>query len=131
MLLFLIRYVLLFLQCKHVTCYSVKFQNGKNEFIMDKQILLLDEEEEFGGAQNKATSPMPGVVDKISVKVGDVVKKGDPLFVIIAMKMEHVVKANADAVIENVFYNVGESVAKDAVVVQFAQKTEENNNNKK
>lgn len=93
---------------------------------MDKQILLLDdeEEEEFGGGKNKATSPMPGVVDKVLVKIGDAVKKGDPLFVIIAMKMEHVVKANTDAVIENIFYGIGDNVPKDAVVVQFTQRTE-------
>lgn len=98
---------------------------------MDKQTLLLEEEEEFGGGTNKATSPMPGVVDRILVKIGDVVKKGDPLFVIIAMKMEHVVKANADAIIENVFYGVGDNVAKDATIVQFAQKNgDEANNNK-
>lgn len=35
-----------------------------------------------------ALSPMPGLVDKIFVKKGDVVKKGDSLLVIIAMKME-------------------------------------------
>lgn len=88
---------------------------------MDKRALLLEEEEEFGGSKNKATSPMPGVVDKILVKVGDAVKKGDPLFVIIAMKMEHVVRANSDATIESVLYSVGDNVAKDATVVQFAQ----------
>lgn len=99
---------------------------------MDKQALLLEEEEELGGGQNKATSPMPGVVDRILVKVGDEVRKGDPLFVVIAMKMEHVVKANADAVIENIFFGVGDNVAKDATVVRFAHRGEEsdNNNNK-
>lgn len=97
---------------------------------MDKQTLLIDDDDEtvFGGGRTKATSPMPGVVDKVLVKIGDAVKKGDPLFVIIAMKMEHVVKANADAVIENVFYGVGDNVPKDAVVVQFKQKIDEENN---
>lgn len=33
-------------------------------------------------------SPIPGVVDKILIKDGDVVKAGDPLLVIVAMKME-------------------------------------------
>lgn len=35
-----------------------------------------------------AVSPMPGVVDKVFVKKNDVVKAGDPLLTIIAMKME-------------------------------------------
>lgn len=88
---------------------------------MDRHRVLLEEEEEYGGSANKATSPMPGVVDKVLVKAGDAVKKGDPLFVVIAMKMEHVVRANADATVEGVFYSVGDSVAKDATVVQFVQ----------
>jgi len=35
-----------------------------------------------------ALSPMPGLVDKIFVNNGDIVKKGDSLLVIVAMKME-------------------------------------------
>lgn len=38
--------------------------------------------------EGSAVSPMPGVVDKVFVKVGDTVTAGDPLLVIIAMKME-------------------------------------------
>lgn len=39
-------------------------------------------------SSESALSPMPGVVDKIFVKINDVVKAGDPLLTIIAMKME-------------------------------------------
>jgi acetyl/propionyl-CoA carboxylase alpha subunit len=35
-----------------------------------------------------AVAPMPGVVEKLCVAVGDIFKMGDPLFIIIAMKME-------------------------------------------
>lgn len=62
---------------------------------------------------------MPGVVDKILVNVGDVVKKGDSLFVLIAMKMEHIVKATGDAKVASINFKVGESVLKDATVVKF------------
>lgn len=67
-----------------------------------------------------AKSPMPGVLDKMFVKVGDVVKKGDSLFVIIAMKMEYVVKAAKDGVVEEVAkFNVGDSIAKNTELVKF------------
>lgn len=39
-------------------------------------------------SSDSAISPMPGVVDKIFVNKNDIVKTGDPLLTIIAMKME-------------------------------------------
>lgn len=64
---------------------------------------------------------MPGVVDKILVQNGAVVKKGDSLVVLIAMKMEYIVKAGKDAIVEEVLYTMGDSVAKDAVLVRFKE----------
>ena len=42
---------------------------------------------------NEIVSPMPGVVIAVNVAIGDQVAVGDPLVVIEAMKMEHVVRA--------------------------------------
>merc|ERR1711936_783433 len=46
-----------------------------------------------GGSLGGAIAPMPGVVEKVNVKAGDQVNAGDPLAVMIAMKMEYVIKA--------------------------------------
>jgi biotin carboxyl carrier protein len=43
---------------------------------------------------NKALSPMPGTISKIFVKIGELLKRGDPIFAMEAMKMEHVIRAS-------------------------------------
>jgi biotin carboxyl carrier protein len=48
------------------------------------------------GTGEKVTSPMPGTLLKILCKVGDSVKKGDPVFILEAMKMEHEIVAPID-----------------------------------
>lgn len=67
---------------------------------------------------------MPGVIDKLLVQVGDSVRKGDSLFVMIAMKMEHVVKASKDAKIASIPFKVGDSVLKDATIIEFGVENE-------
>jgi biotin carboxyl carrier protein len=37
---------------------------------------------------------MPGTISKIFVKVGDKLKRNDPIFAMEAMKMEHVIRAS-------------------------------------
>lgn len=64
---------------------------------------------------------MPGVCDKILVKVGDRVEAGQPVAVIIAMKMEYVLKAPKDGVVKSVSGKLGESVIKGEVIVAFEE----------
>ncbi|NGY06642.1 biotin/lipoyl-containing protein [Solimonas terrae] len=70
------------------------------------------------GDPDQIGAPMPGMVSRIAVKVGDVVSKGDPLISLEAMKMETVIAAPRDATIKQVLVASGVTVnGKDLLVV--------------
>ena len=55
-------------------------------------------------------APMPGSVVAVLVKVDDVVKAGDALLVVEAMKMEHTIVAPNDGTVTEIFFAVGDQV---------------------
>ena len=67
----------------------------------------------------KLLCPMPGLVRSISVAEGNDVKAGDMLAVIEAMKMENVLRAECDGVVKKIFAKPGDSLAVDAVIMEF------------
>ncbi|KAE9546950.1 hypothetical protein FO519_009838 [Halicephalobus sp. NKZ332] len=72
-----------------------------------------------GDASKEARAPMPGVIERVNVKPGDKVTSGQPLVVMIAMKMEYVLKAPFDCVVKAVNCEPGKNVAKNAILVKF------------
>jgi 3-methylcrotonyl-CoA carboxylase alpha subunit len=74
-------------------------------------------EHETGGG--RLTAPMPGKVVAVMVAGGAEVKKGQPLVIMEAMKMEHTISAPADGVVEEVLYQVGDQVADGAPLLAF------------
>jgi propionyl-CoA carboxylase alpha chain len=64
--------------------------------------------------------PMPGLVRSIDVKEGQEVKAGETLAVVEAMKMENVLRAERDAVVKVIKVKPGDSLAVDAVIMEFA-----------
>ncbi len=64
-------------------------------------------------------SPMPGEVIKISVVPGDEVKKGDPLLVILSMKMENTILAHEDGVVEEIFVSEKSFVQSDSLMLKM------------
>jgi 3-methylcrotonyl-CoA carboxylase alpha subunit len=72
-------------------------------------------------AEGRLTALMPGRVVKLFVKTGDAVKKGQPLLIMEAMKMEHTIASPKDGVIERVAYGVNDMVAADALLFAFAE----------
>jgi 3-methylcrotonyl-CoA carboxylase alpha subunit len=66
------------------------------------------------GAAGSLTAPMPGRVVKIAVETGQEVAQNQPLVVLEAMKMEHVVEAPHSGVVTDLSVEVGEQVASGA-----------------
>lgn len=66
-------------------------------------------------------APMPGVVLKILVKPGDVVKRGAPLVILEAMKMEHPIVAPRDGSVAAVNCKEGELVQPGVELVTLTE----------
>jgi pyruvate carboxylase subunit B len=64
-------------------------------------------------------APMPGMIVRTEVSVGDQVRAGQGVVVMEAMKMENELKAEADGVVARVLIETGQAVEKGAVLVEF------------
>lgn len=69
------------------------------------------------GGDAHARAPMPGSVVSAGVMAGDAVSSGDAMMVIESMKMETVIRAPRDGVVETVHVAIGDSFDRDAVLV--------------
>jgi 3-methylcrotonyl-CoA carboxylase alpha subunit len=74
---------------------------------------------EHEAAGGRLTAPMPGKVVAVMASNGQEVKKGQPLVIMEAMKMEHTISAPSDGVVEEVLYQVGDQVADGAPLLAF------------
>jgi len=82
--------------------------------------------DESAADTGRLTAPMPGKIVAVHVKEGATVKRGAPLLVLEAMKMEHTITAPADGVIERLPYKVGDQVDEGADLVDFTATAAEN-----
>ena len=67
----------------------------------------------------KLISPMPGLVKSISIKKGQLIKQGQELIVIEAMKMENILKSEKECIVDDVLIKEGSSVSTDEVLITF------------
>ncbi|MDN5665223.1 MAG: acetyl/propionyl/methylcrotonyl-CoA carboxylase subunit alpha [Psychrobacter sp.] len=91
----------------HETVY-VFTDRGRDEITLVDIMAHVGEE---SAAVGSLKSPMPGQVVAFKVAVGDSVKKGEPLAVIEAMKIEHTITAPTDGVVGELLFAAGDSVA--------------------
>lgn len=65
-------------------------------------------------------APMPGMIMRIDVGVGEVVKAGQGVLIIEAMKMENELKAEAAGTVSKIGVSPGTAVEKGTVLIEFA-----------
>ncbi|MDT2032789.1 MAG: acetyl/propionyl/methylcrotonyl-CoA carboxylase subunit alpha [Planktomarina sp.] len=63
--------------------------------------------------------PMPGLLIKVDVNVGDEVQEGQALCTIEAMKMENILRAEKKSVVKEINVLTGSSLAVDEVIMEF------------
>jgi len=68
---------------------------------------------------NNVKAPMPGLIQSIAVADGDSIAKGDNLLVLVAMKMENVIKSSGSGVIKSLKVTPGQIVEKNQVLLEF------------
>jgi propionyl-CoA carboxylase alpha chain len=86
----------------------------------EAELAALMPEKVESGAGKALLCPMPGLVKSIPVKAGQDVKAGEALAIVEAMKMENVLRAERDGTIAKVLAKEGDSLAVDAVILEFA-----------
>ena len=69
------------------------------------------------GAGNPVKAPLPGVVTKVNVAVGQKVKKGETVLGLEAMKMENNIAAEQDGEVTGVCVKAGDSVLEGTVLI--------------
>lgn len=70
--------------------------------------------------QMTVAAPMPGLVVRVEVEVGQAVTAGQGLVIVEAMKMENELKAPANGVIASIAVEAGQTVEKGAILLTLA-----------
>jgi 3-methylcrotonyl-CoA carboxylase alpha subunit len=78
---------------------------------------------EDAGGGSSLRAPMPGLVKLVRATAGEVVKRGQPLLILEAMKMEHTIAAPYDGVIAEIAAE-GAQVTDGSLLVKFLEEKE-------
>jgi acetyl-CoA/propionyl-CoA carboxylase biotin carboxyl carrier protein len=91
---------------------------GGDSWVLHEQVVQL--RVDASAHDGDITSPMPGSVIAVHAVTGATVKKGEPLVVVEAMKMEHTLTAPMDGTVADVLVRVGQQVAVDELLAQVS-----------
>ena len=94
--------------------YAVKISDRDDQMVAKMGLLV--------GNSQKAKdikAPMPGLIIDIMVTKGEEITEGTPLIVLSAMKMENILLAQADGVIQAITVNKGDTVDKGQLIIEI------------
>lgn len=94
--------------------YQVKIENQLDALISKMGLSLGN-----ASVEDEIHAPMPGIILEVNVSEGDIIKKGDFLCVLEAMKMENTLTAPRDGVVKSVNITKGETVDKGKLLIEF------------
>ncbi len=89
---------------KYRTTYTWKFENRKSWIKPD---------------ENQIISYIPGTVNDLFIKDGDIVKKGDKMLILEAMKMLNTITAPHDGMIGRIHIAAGDRIPKGYLMIEF------------
>ncbi len=76
-------------------------------------------EKEVEAVKGGYLSPMPGEIIKVLVAAGNSVKSGDPLLIILSMKMENTIEAHEDGIVEEIYVAEKSFVEADTLLLKM------------
>ena len=101
--------------------FTIRINNNEYTLQLKNQFdLLLDKLGLANLAANKVSdilAPMPGLVLDIKVRPGQCLKKGDPVLILEAMKMENVLKAPGEGIVKQIMVKQADAVEKNQIMV--------------
>ena len=103
--------------------YTVKVNNSIYKVAISNPLDLLIKELGFevgvSTVIKQLKAPMPGLILEINVQEGQTVNENDNLLILTAMKMENSLLSPRDGVIKSIAINVGDSVIKGDLLIEF------------
>lgn len=88
----------------YLNTYEVEIVDAETKYLRSR------EKSQFGEAENRIYSPMPGKVVSIPVKIGEHIQAGQTLIIVSAMKMESEFRAKKDGMVKEILVKEGATV---------------------
>jgi acetyl/propionyl-CoA carboxylase alpha subunit len=108
---------------KDTKLYTIAYKGHKYEInIKDRFDLLLSSmglDAVSKPKVNDVKAPMPGLVLSVKVQEGMEVKKGDPILILEAMKMENIIKSPVDGIVKSIAVKEKQAVDKNQTLINF------------